>query len=85
MMAKKILEKLGYDEEFIKNVTFLVRNHDTIIDVNNPENNSEMLDKLLQLQYADAKAHHPDKVAKRINFLDNIRQQLHIKEIEFQR
>ena len=85
IMAKQILERLGYDEQFINNVTFLVRNHDTIIDVNHPENNSKMTDKLLQLQYADARAHHPDKVAKRINFLDNIRQQLHIKEIEFER
>lgn len=85
MMAKQILERLGYNEDFIKNVTFLVRNHDTIIDVNNLENNSEMIDKLLQLQYADAKAHHPDKVEKRISFLDNIRHQLHIKEFEFER
>lgn len=85
IMAKQILERLGYDEEFIKNVTFLVRNHDTIIDVNNLENNFEMIDKLLQLQYADARAHHPDKVAKRINFLDNIRQQLYIKKFEFER
>ena len=85
VMAKQILERLGYNEVFIKRVCFLVRNHDTIIDVNNPENNSEMIDKLLQLQYADAKAHHPDKVAKRIDFLNKIRKQLQIANIEFER
>lgn len=33
----------------------------------------------------DAKAHRPDKVAKRIYFLNKIRQQLNIKEIGFER
>ena len=34
----------------------------------------EMTKKLLLLQYADAKAHHPDKIKKRTNFLDTILQ-----------
>ena len=35
-----------------------------------------MVKKLLALQYADAKAHHPDKIKKRLDFLDNISKQL---------
>lgn len=81
-MAREILTRLGYDVEFINRVSYLVRYHDTIIDVNNLNNTNEMTEKLLRLQYADAKSHHPDKVAKRIRFLDNIKQQLNKKQEE---
>ena len=78
-MCKEILERLGYDENFISNVYYLVRKHDTPIDIDNLDNNDEMIRKLLKLQYADAKAHHPDKITKRIEFLDNIREQFEEK------
>lgn len=84
-MTKKILVRLGYNEEFIKNVSYLVKTHDTIIDVNNLDNTLEMTKKRLQVQYADAKAHHPDTVDKRINFLNNIEKQLQMLEKEPQR
>lgn len=84
-MTKKILVRLGYNEEFIKNVSYLVKTHDTIIDVNNLDNTLEMTKKRLQVQYADAKAHHPDTVDKKINFLNNIERQLQMLEKEPQR
>lgn len=79
-MAKQILKRLRYDEEFIDRVAYLVRTHDTIIDPNNLDNSPEMIQKRLQLQYADAMAHRPDKVAKRVKFLDEIKHQLQIKQ-----
>lgn len=66
----KVLQRLGYDPSFIDRVSYLVRTHDTIIDVDHFDNSPDMIDKRLRLQYADARAHHPDKVAKRIDFLD---------------
>ena len=75
-MTKQILSRLNYDEEFIKRVAYLVRKHDTPIDVENLDNTYEMTQKLLKLQYADAKAHHPDKVGKRIRYLDKIKEDL---------
>lgn len=75
-MAKQILTRLGYDEEFIKRVSYLVETHDTIIAPSNLDNSSEMIQKRLQLQYADAKAHHPDKIEKRIKFLNDIKERL---------
>lgn len=44
-----------------------------------------MVQKRLQLQYADAKAHHPDKIDKRIKFLDNITRQLQMRQQEEER
>lgn len=75
-IAQQILTRLGYDEEFIKRVSYLIETHDTIIDPSNLDNSFEMIQKRLQLQYADAKAHHPDKIEKRIKFLDGVKAQL---------
>ena len=75
-MSLEILKRLGYEERIIKDVSYLVLKHDTPIDPNNLDNSYEMVKKLLKLQYADAKAHCPDKVKKRIEFLDSISKQL---------
>lgn len=82
-MSMKILTRLGYSENFIDNVCYLVLKHDTPIDTEHLDNSYEMVKKLLTLQYADAKAHHPGKIKKRIDFLDGISKQLKsIKERE---
>ena len=67
---------MGYSETFIKDVIYLVSEHDTIIDVDNLDNTYEMILKRLELQYADARAHAPSKVGKRIKFLDEISNKL---------
>lgn len=76
-MSLKILTRLGYDNDFIERVLYLVRTHDTIINPDKLDNNISMIEKRLELQYADALAHHPDKIEKRINYLDNISQKLY--------
>ena len=75
-ITEKTLKRLGYDEKFIEDVCYLVATHDSIIDPNNLDNNEEMINKRLRLQYADARAHSPDKAAKRISFLDNIKKEI---------
>lgn len=74
----EILKRLDYPEKFIKNVSYFVLNHDTPINPKKLDNSYEMTKKLLVLQYADAKAHHPDKIKKRLDFLDDISKQLEI-------
>jgi len=61
-MAREILIRLGYDNTFVSRVGYLVRTHDTIIDATDYDVSRELILKRLQLQYADAKAHHPDKL-----------------------
>lgn len=75
-MTKQILQRLGYEDSFIKRVSYLVLTHDTLIDVSSLDNDIELVRKRLALQYADAKAHHPDKVAKRLFILDSVKEQL---------
>ena len=71
-MTEFILNRLGYPSQFITDVTYLVRTHDTIINIEHLDNSYDMVLKRLELQYADAKAHAPTTVAKRIKFLDKI-------------
>jgi len=79
-MSEKILKRLGYSSEFIKNVCYLVRTHDNMIDPNNLDNSYELILKRLTIQYADAKAHAPGKVEKRLNFLDKVFKELEEKK-----
>ncbi len=81
-MSEDILRRLRYNENFIRNVCYLVRTHDTIIDLQNLDNSYKMVMKRLELQYADAKAHAPSKVGKRIEVLDGISQKLKRKSEE---
>lgn len=76
-VSLKILTRLGYDKDFIDRVSYLVTTHDTIINPDKLDNNVDMIEKRLELQYADALAHHPDKIEKRIKYLDIISKKLY--------
>ncbi len=78
-MSKQILTRLGYNPNFIQDVYYFVKMHDTIIDPENLTNSVSMVRRLLKLQYADARAHHPDKIEKRINTLNEIKSELDAK------
>ena len=72
-LSKNILERLGYNKCFIDNVLYLIEHHDELID---PKNTNSLSNKLLDIQYADAKAHHPDKILQRIRKLDEIKKNI---------
>ncbi len=50
------------------------------VNENNLDNEFNLVEKRLQLQYADALAHHPDKVRQRIERLDAIKTSLDQKK-----
>ena len=78
-IAEQILTRLGYDKLFINRIMYLVTTHDTLINTSSLDNTPEMIKKRLQLQYADAKSHHPDKVSPRLRKLDAIAYKLNIQ------
>ena len=71
-ITRHVLLKIGFELSFVERVAYLVKTHDTPINPNQLDNDLELIKKRLQLQYADAKSHHPAKVAPRINKLDII-------------
>ena len=78
-ISEVILEKLGYDKNMINRIIFLIKNHSKVIDVENiDENNIELIKKLLNIQYCDAKAYNPEKIELVLQRLDEIKEKIKI-------
>lgn len=77
-ITRQFLLKIGFDLSFVERVAYLVKTHDTPINPNQLDNDLELIKKRLQLQYADAKSHHPAKVEQRIKKLDYISHALNV-------
>ena len=75
-MSKEILQRLGYDEKYVSYICSLIEKHDTMIDDNNIKNKYEFYLKLFKIQKCDALAHHPDKLEKRKEYLDQLQKKL---------
>lgn len=84
-MTETILTRLGYATKEIEEIGYLVENHDTIININKVnQDNRDLIEKQLHMQYCDAYAHHPAHIEKRIKKLDEIKERMEekIKEQE---
>lgn len=71
-MSKDILKRLKFEDEYIDYIAYLISNHDTRITDEQIENDYDRSLKLYQIQKCDALAHHPDKLEKRISYLEEI-------------
>lgn len=72
ILAKEILKRLNYDNQFIEEVCYLIRYHDTPIKKSDIDSNYELALKRYKIQECDALAHHPDKLEKRIKYLKKV-------------
>ncbi|MDO5568898.1 MAG: HD domain-containing protein [bacterium] len=73
LLARDILQRLKFATNDIEKIIYIIKNHDTIID---SINNYEVEQIRLLVQYADALAHHPDKQAKRLKILNEVKNNL---------
>lgn len=69
-MSYDILKRLNFDDVFINEVCYLIKNHDTSITNDAIKMNSDLAFKRYKIQYCDAFAHHPDKLEKRKQYLE---------------
>ena len=76
-ISKTILKRLGYDEEEINRICYLISNHATII---NPDsvnyNNLDLTNKLLKVQYYDAYAYNPQYGIPMMKKLEETKQKI---------
>ena len=79
-MSEEILHRLGYNEEYINLICYLIEKHDTPISSELIENNYELCLKLYEIQRCDALAHHPDKLEKRKKYIDEIHKKIVLKK-----
>ena len=77
-MSFEILTRLGYEKEFIDEIVYLIKYHDTPINEDDINNNYDLTCQRFSIQMCDALAHNPNKLEKRINYLKNIANKLEI-------
>lgn len=80
IIAKTILTRLVYDEEYINEMCYLIKNHDNPISKADVETNYKITLKRFCIQYCDSLAHHPGKLEKRIKYLKTVFE--YIKEFD---
>lgn len=71
-ITNNILNRLGYDKEYIKYICYLVEMHDEFIKEEDIRNNYELALKRFLIQYCDAFAHSPDKLEFRKRYIKDI-------------
>ena len=69
-ISLNILKRLIYTDKFIEEICYLIEKHDDIIIREDIENNYDLAYKRYLVQECDALAHHPDKLDKRIKYLE---------------
>ena len=79
-MAKRILRRLNFDEDYIHYICYLIEKHDTPISDEQIKNHYDLCLKLYEIQRCDALAHHPDRLEKRKEYLDEIQKILILKK-----
>ena len=75
-MSTIILERLDYNQDFINRISYLILNHDHPISSKQIKENYELCLKLYEVQRCDALAHHPERLEKREEYLNNIKNKL---------
>ena len=70
VIARKILKRLSYDDEFIEKICYLIKMHDSPITFYDVNSNYDLSYELYLVQRCDALAHNPKKLEKRIKYLD---------------
>lgn len=72
-MSEVILKRIGFEESFIQEVCYLIRNHDMPLSKKEIERNRTLAMKRYLIQYCDGVAHHPDMLEKRKEYLVKVK------------
>jgi tRNA nucleotidyltransferase (CCA-adding enzyme) len=75
-IARKILKRLNYDENYIEYICFLIKEHDSPINDKLIESDYDLCLKLYEIQRCDVLAHNPDKIEKSKIYLNKIDKKL---------
>lgn len=77
-MANEILRRLGFDEEYVRYICYLIRYHDTMMSETPMFKDGEygICETLYKIQCCDALAHHPNHLEKRKRYLEETRKLL---------
>jgi len=82
LMSEKILKRIGFKDSYIKKICYLVEKHDNRITEDEIKEHRELILKRYEIQRCDALAHHPDKLEKRKEYLNNIEEKIKYMNLE---
>ncbi len=77
-ISRLILNRLGFEFQYINKICYLVENHDNPITDKDIVDDYNLQIKRFEVQRCDCLAHHPDKLEKRKSYLDKTRMLLKI-------
>lgn len=75
-ISRNILERLKYNDDFINEVCYLIERHDSLLSSKEILLDYNLAYKQYLIQYCDALAHNPEKLEKRIKYLDRTKKLL---------
>ena len=70
-MAKSILTRLGFSNNYINRICYLIEFHDTPITEKDIDNNYDLIFTRFLMQKCDALSHNPEKLEKRKKYLES--------------
>lgn len=79
-MSEVILERLGFSNDEIIKLCYLIREHDSLITDSEINNDIDIARVKFNVQCCDALAHNPLKLEKRIKYLLDVNEKLYDKE-----
>jgi tRNA nucleotidyltransferase (CCA-adding enzyme) len=75
-ITKKVLKRIGVKNNKIKEICYLIKYHDLPITEKDLSKMPELSLKRYEIQRCDALAHHPDKLEKRIKYLNEVKEKI---------
>ena len=75
-ISKEILRRLNFEDDYVLYIHNLIIEHDNIISDKLINEDYEFCQKLYEIQKCDALAHHPDKLEKRIEYLNKTKEKI---------
>ena len=82
IISEKILKRLKYKDDFISEVCYLIKYHDTPIKKKEILENYNLQEKRYKIQTCDALAHNPEKLEKRKKYLNKTKKLLYKQNVK---
>ena len=76
IISKSILSRLGFNDEYINKICYLIKMHDIPITKKDIKMNYDLEYMRYKIQECDALAHHPEKMKKRKIYLESTKKLL---------
>ena len=73
LMGEEILSRLGYGEDEVEVLCDMILRHDTALKREDVLKDPALSKKLLEVQRCDTLAHNPEKIARRLDYLEMAR------------